>query len=677
LKISLSEEEKCLTENIFVIINTTIKNLVNKHPKGVQILVDLFSKKQTELSIPLQDLSLERLQRNFYLPKFQESDFLTEIKNVSDTLVVKKSVFSHFEAMIEFRSLLPQFQKFKNSKPSFHIINTKTGPKTDNLTEQTMLKNFISNFLKTSTEKNHVFYAKFVHTIFIIVNKLLQNDDFFNIFSTQENKYKGQALFPKRTVKGLIESHPEASKHTDFDETKFVCSSKTIFISDKHFTDIYCQRVLNKSGNRSTRSNKFATGTNKSMIFEEHNFWDFVEYFFISINSNTEKPVINLASDWSQADNDPFIQKLHTLMDDELLDVYSLLNHGLYYKTQHISLVAQQLIHFSSMAYRKGIYHFFNSGDKNTLYIVANSPSDLAKDYGKPFMSVSYFSKNDLPDNKRIVSFLAFYGNCYIVSQNNSEGMYIISNWRRLKISQLTHIASSFSSSLSTVVNCCKSFRPSIKDDYFNKRFLYNFFVSICIKQRFCEKITDMKYVAHAAISDYSEIMKLVLDKFKPPYDSNFEVFIVDNLLKVIESWVTEKVIGVRFNRIMFSSEYEIISDTTGGRFEIKSLIPNETILNIEQFIDEVCTYALTIKEPASMYHENVKAFRTILEYKNISDSMTIQEKQGSKGIKSTFEQKVGCNTSIIKHYSELFSNHIQKILINSFSELTTFKLPI
>jgi len=77
-----------------------------------------------------------------------------------------------------------------------------------------------------------------------------------------------------------------------------------------------------------------------------------------------------------------------------------------------------------------------------------------------------------------------------------------------------------------------------------------------------------------------------------------------------------------------------------GGRLILPALWGNYSLVEVSEILDEAFVYVHTMKEPSSIFHEHVKALKTIIEYQKKYDELKDVYKNGNM-----------CEYNIIKEY--------------------------
>jgi len=131
-------------------------------------------------------------------------------------------------------------------------------------------------------------------------------------------------------------------------------------------------------------------------------------------------------------------------------------------------------------------------------------------------------------------------------------------------------------------------------------------------------------------------------------------------------------------NKIAMDSEIRDVN-TIGGHINITSLWYDHRITDITELLDEAFIYVHTMKEPSNLYHEQVKAIKTIVKFQEEFNSFNKNDKNG---IITTNDDRIryllkdtaiGCDSNIIIastiHTIEMESPNFKKIINDVNSE--------
>jgi len=276
------------------------------------------------------------------------------------------------------------------------------------------------------------------------------------------------------------------------------------------------------------------------------------------------------------------------------------------------------LIHYSLLKTKDGSFNIFNAGAPNMFCIVAGCFNKLFSENGKPFMFVILTEKPNL--------YTPFFGKLHKIKFKELNLWLVISNWRRLPTFKLTHIRDTYFSVLSSTMNSLLSSHNQysiLLDNKICKIFSLRTVIMLCTNQRVSELLVDTRYAYMSAFSTYTNIEKLLIEKFKSPYRCCLEVWIVERLLTRLPMIL----LNTRNNKIKLKSPEYFLGKrnerSLGGKIDTPSLWYNYNIYDIMELLDEIFIYVHTVKEPSNTYHEFVNAMKTIIEFKNEYDMLT------------------------------------------------------
>jgi hypothetical protein len=336
----------------------------------------------------------------------------------------------------------------------------------------------------------------------------------------------------------------------------------------------------------------------------------------------------------------------------------------------HTHLACSQLLHFCELNTKENNYCFINTGHPNVLHIAQGGTVDRGKDIGQPFFSI--IVTTDERWANRVFGDYTLHS-----TMIDGQAVYlIVTKWRRLPSRKLAFIKDNFYSTLSTgfdTFSRCKSPREVEMKEYYKFIFGFRSVIGMCTSQRVAEMLLDVRYVVMSCYSEYSNIASLIVDKFKPHYPNLLSRWIVCQLRKkcpLISDCFKNN--GFLLNRPVFFEDSRI-AETLGGKIEMPSLWTNYFQTGIQDMFDEMFVYVHTIKEPSSVFHEEIKAINTIREFQSLYDKLS-EKAQAGIHTQETFKsfllskQKVGCWRDFVFHSSKITSskykglNHKQKL---------------
>jgi hypothetical protein len=341
-------------------------------------------------------------------------------------------------------------------------------------------------------------------------------------------------------------------------------------------------------------------------------------------------------------------------------------------------LFAEQLIFLSSFQSRQSNYYIFSTGLKNIFCCLAGYKSKTGSDQGAPF-----FFFGTVPIN---YFFSPIFGVVYYKNHiNNPQKKIFCSNWRRLKQTKLTFISDVFFSTLSSGFN--DLFMTKISNPLKIRSFLKEFYIirilsGLNTSQKIAEILSDFKYVLFGSMSIYARTADLLCDKFKPPYSSHLEVWVVRNFFRVCHNLINilDHPDLIKMNVPEFENDDRVIK-SIGGTIKIPGLWSNCVLKDFNLFLNSSHTYVHTNKEPNSIHHESIKALNTILKFKGLYEEMSEEHKFGTIDLRemSNFLEKgknMGFHAGVLNYFTKIFLKdhplNIDKILAQE-----KFNIPI
>lgn len=347
-------------------------------------------------------------------------------------------------------------------------------------------------------------------------------------------------------------------------------------------------------------------------------------------------------------------------------------------------LVYSQLMHMQSFDSKPSDFMFFNCGVPNFLCIISGGFRSNDTDARKAFMTMCI---TDKPED-----YTEIYGNLHKTRLSN--GYYLImTGWRRLSLDKCTFCKDSFYSVISTTMSSYFDY-PSINSDYLKELHCIKTLISINPSQKNAEILMDNRYAFMSSISTHTNIYKLLVDKFGPPYHDALTVWIIDRMFQRYPK-ITSKVLTNDLGEV-YPPTFRGIRrqmNSYGGILKIESLWTNYIIQDVNQLLDEAFIYVHTIKEPASQFHEKIKAINTILDHQEEFDSLPDYLKYGWSGCeedlfkfaRDRLKTNIGFSSTIIyKSFDSLlniikpdFGKIIHNVLEEHLGEITTTKAVI
>jgi hypothetical protein len=342
------------------------------------------------------------------------------------------------------------------------------------------------------------------------------------------------------------------------------------------------------------------------------------------------------------------------------------------------SLISEQLMHFSQLSISSNTFAVFTCGNPNQLVLMCNSFHDQGKDVGKAFLCFG------LVDDVNWLN--STFGQVYSqeIKLSNKTFFLYCTNWRRLTTQKVTFIRDAFYMSLSTGLNAMLRNINEIHQNKFqtDPLFIKHFYTLKCVasistSQRIGEMLADMRYAIMSSVAEFSSIRLFLLDKFKGPYKNTFEAWIVTrlkNLRDICSEFKTS--ILVILKQPTFSKNKRQ-HDSTGGEILIPSVWSRHINVNLQDFLDDMFLYVHTMKEPANIHHENIKAVNTILEFQEKYEALTDKRKMGDLRDDMDYinfltdANILGFSRSIIYHSVEHFKSELpHKSWVKEWSEV-------
>jgi len=371
------------------------------------------------------------------------------------------------------------------------------------------------------------------------------------------------------------------------------------------------------------------------------------------------------------SDDEPVLKELKDKMTKEYQPILQELRcHKGYKYLQTQSLIAEQIMHFNQFSLPSNTMSFFTAGTPNLLYILNNSYHDKGKDVGKAFMVIGYV--DDPRWFVRPFGKIQFWKNRI----NGRDIMMFCTNWRRIETYKVTFLKDQYFCILSTAMNGLLRNRNSVldydriegSDDYSREIVRHHFTLKVLIglttNQRIAEMLADMRYAIMASFSEFSEIERLIIDKFSPPYNTSIEAWIanrMNNLKRQAYDFLEAGIRNTYFKQPVFYNGKRS-EDSIGGRFDIPSIWTGLIIHDLQDLLDDMFLYVHTLKEPSSIHHENIKAINTILEYQQKYEKMNSDRKCGVGNFDLIKEMLLDTNSNI-GHNSDILDVSVYRTM--------------
>lgn len=471
----------------------------------------------------------------------------------------------------------------------------------------------------------------------------------------------------------------------DNDDIAYPIKQKTIFIKPSSLT-----------GNFKDHWSK--TGIN---IFKNNpnlNEWDVEDTISIDNGYNTvSKKIEYLTNDMKCIYNDreifedvysqdshSFLQMKKEMLYQYLIPFDHLRNTKCYHYLKTSHFISKQLLHFSLLDLKPGSFSIFNCGIPNMICIIAGCYNKVNSENGKPFMFVILTRNPDYYDN--------FFGNIKKIEYDNGYTL-IISNWRRLPTSKLTFLRDSYYSVLSSTMNSMMSL--SNQESYleplkYKTIFSTRTIISLCTNQKLGELLMDNRYAYMSSFSLYTNIDRLLKEKFGPPYRSDIEAWVVKRIFTRLPKIHDYFKTGIAMIKPEFY-DGQRTRQSLGGNIFIPSLWGNYNITDVQEVMDEAFIYVHTMKEPSSVYYEQVKAIKTIMDFQIKYNNLDYDSKMGNyknyKDIRNYLlsDTQIGFSSAIInesvkmtiKEEKPYIKKFIHEINDESISEIISTKAVI
>jgi len=267
------------------------------------------------------------------------------------------------------------------------------------------------------------------------------------------------------------------------------------------------------------------------------------------------------------------------------------------------------------------------------------------------------------------------YGKTYV--DDLGDGRFLVTtNWRRLPTFKITHLKDIYYSVLSTTMNsmmsCNNDLSVNIPGKY-QRIFAIRTLFSVCTNQRIAEILMDNRYAYMSAFATHTNINKLLIEKFGPSYSCVLEVWVIKRIfekLKMVYLAATSNNIQIKRPEVILG---KMQRETIGGDICIPSIWTNYELRDIQELLDEAFIYVLTIKEPSNIFHEQINAVKTIIEFQDQFDNLPKKFQTGNiyteKDIREylLWDTKIGFCAGLIKksvtHTIEMEKPNYKKII--------------
>lgn len=391
--------------------------------------------------------------------------------------------------------------------------------------------------------------------------------------------------------------------------------------------------------------------------------------YLIESSSTVDSPVSNRLKDESIFDYEMY---LSPIMETNA------------YKYSHYSHLAyNQLFHVNEYKSDNETMHVFNLGIDNFCCIVALTRSERE---GKPFLCVVKTKTPELYTN--------FWGKLNKIKIPKTDYYYIYTNWRRLDNNKITYLRDVHYSVLSSTMNSAMSNPMALKfviDTRLKELYTFRMLIALSANQKTSELLLDTRYAYMSSISWYTDLGKLLVEKFGYQFNTVIEAWIIWRLItrlkEINHAAQTGGIVNYRLNIDLKTKDIQSI----GGHIRLPSLWHDYTLTDITELLDEAFVYVHTIKEPANIFHEQIKAVQTIIKFQNEYDQLPDYIKTGS--INSADQLRsflirdgyLGCCTAVINKSTTIniatenpnLKQYIHEIASESVGDLLSTKAVI
>jgi len=510
---------------------------------------------------------------------------------------------------------------------------------------------------KTKFTKTQSFYDYLIENKYIILNQ--ENKETLNKIYTKKRKivHIPNSYFGSLAQQGLFKSGVSYWKNVSEESlNKIKVKTTTSFYESKTIDNMI--NLLQKPSNGSFYSDQIKKLLDFTKEVDKYKDEEFIV--------NMKKQMVSEYSEYTDL-----------LINTECFN-YLWFNHLFY----------SQLMHFMSMSLVPNNYYLFNCGIPNFLCICIGGFRDLDTESGKAFMSMVLTNYPEKYDN-------IFFGSINKIKVGSQWLVY--TKWRRLPMSKITHMKDACYSVLASTV-CYRSNMRNTNYDRANEKAVQMLsvktIISLCTTQQVAEFLMDNRYATMSAFSSYTNISKLITEKFSPPYTNCLSAWIVNRILNRLPL-ITKSVVegeAIYFKVPEFERGKRILN-STGGTFRIPSLWLNEDIIikDPQELLEEIFIYVHTMKEPSNQYHEYIKALKTIIEFQDKFDNTKPEFKYGRINNKENLEdyllnhKGIGFSGTIVKNSvaetiaktKPHFKKYIDHVLNENISEIITTKAVI
>lgn len=703
-EVSLLEMEIDFTGRINNMFSKSVKDKLRNKSLQAQ-LTDIMNKMESDSYIDKQDMT----QR-----KDEELDIICKDLNI---LLSDETIISHFkEKATTSEKVSDAFKKMKQEnllfstgkiKPTHHIVtplleNDDIELETaynilprDQFNELQLEQKQICNLLALSESTEHDNNAfSFVKAVWESVKTSLTgkhsslNTSLFNKglyidaekdaeYRDKYNKYKSEVHETRTRMKSMLDFMRDNLKVEvpTNKETKFIKQKMIRINKDELESEVNAFWEKGHSGYK--KEKKFNDKPRDTCDFELHNDFDsFIDLLNEPLSLKKTKTALKggifseFYKKWNSVDAPTFQDLKNRMVDSFNIILDEIFETKAYSYLLNQMLFAEQLMHFQQFSLATNSLSMFTCGMKNVIVLLNNSYHDSGKDVGKAFMVFGFI------DDLRWAS--KVYGTMSVqeVYGFGRKIYAFATGWRRIETYKCTFLRDQYFSIMSTAVNGLLRSQDKIERDrtgtkrpYVDRLVRHHFTlkvaVTLCSNQRVAEMLADMRYAIMASFAEFSEIERLCIDKFGPPYNNILEVWIasrVDNLRKLVTDYLENDVQNIFFKQPVFHRNRRT-DESIGGHFELPSIWDDVILTDLQDLLDDMFLYVHTLKEPSNIHHENIKAVNTILEYQELYDKMPDSRKKGEYSHLGELKEMLLDSSNPIGHSKMITSNSVYQTM--------------
>ena len=665
----LDEEKMC---DIFKEILETKSDIYNKYLDN-KFESDDFEDAHKIIKEKNKEMEIMNLKPTHHIV-FPFKEELTMTKSVKE----QDQILEFFKHLTLFENKLENENElfiFELGKETLKMFSDKNPNKKYN-------ESVFYDFFRSEGDENLMtLFKKFnkLHTLLETPERLLDSTTKKYFAITDEN-YQEVKIAGKLKLQEMSEEY--TYKHGNYSYKEFLADNDIVTNSREWF-NTYAFRNKCVLTNLEEKSEMFKRFYKKTGISHKFHRKELNKNFNVTIPLNSFKVTddfLNVLQEPSLSPSQKYSEYLSQMskIDDEyslshkkeLTEIFIskfeyLSSYKAFEYLEKTKLISTQLMHFTMLEMKPGSFSFFTCGIPNFICIVAGCYNKLFSQLGKPFMCC-FFTEN--PN-----SYTDFFGK--LIKTDLGNGTYLIcTNWRRLPSFKLLHLKDQFYSITSSIMNSTLSFNNElmpIESNRIIKQLSFRTLVGCATGQKCSEFLVDVRYAYISSYAKYTNIKKLLIEKFSPPYKTSFETWIINKLFTRLPIINKSK-----SNIKLTSADYyagKRTMNSMGVKFSMPSLWFDYTLFEINEFLDEAFCYVHTIKEPSNIYYENVKAINTIIKFQEQYDLLDENRKKGIYTDETEFRKfllsnnQIGCFSRCIIQSANLMYNednpHFKKII--------------